>query len=140
MDDLRERFLRNVRFASGGMGNPDAFEGPMPEYFGGRAQQENIKGLLGIGTSMGLGALAVPAPEAAPVLLPAAGLGAMGALGNLSDAAGYMDASNMWKNTGLPQRPSMDEGHMEDAIGRAAVGAGAGAVSPAVVRALMNRR
>jgi hypothetical protein len=118
MDDLREKFLRNVRFASGGMGNPDAFEGPLPEYFGGRAQQENIKGLLGLGTSMGLGALAVPAPEAAPVLLPAAGLGAMGALGNLSEAADYMDASNMWKNTGLPQQPDPNEAIRNALMGR----------------------
>jgi hypothetical protein len=87
----------------------DAFapphEGPLPEYFSKKGQVGDIKGLAALASSLGLGALAIPAPEAAPFLLPAAGIGAMGAFSELKDAGRMHDAADMWSNTGLPQRP-----------------------------------
>jgi hypothetical protein len=118
MDDLRERFLRNVRFASGGMGHPQEVEAPLPEYFSERGRAGDNRGLMELASSLGLGALAIPAPEAAPVLLPAAGLGAMGAFSRLNEAGKMHDAADMWSDTGLPQRPDPNEAIRNALMGR----------------------
>lgn len=85
--------------------NDRANSAPLPEYFSDKEGAGNVSGLLALLSSLGLGALAIPAPEAAPVLLPAAGLGAAGAIGQLNEAAEFGRGADMWRHTGLAQRP-----------------------------------
>jgi hypothetical protein len=106
MDDkLKGAFLRNVKAATGGMGNPGAFDGPLPEYFQGKSDVANNNALMKMATGFGFGGLGLVAPEALPITLPAAALSFTGAMGDTVEGHDMRSASDMWKNTGLPQRP-----------------------------------
>jgi hypothetical protein len=106
MDDkLKGAFLRNVKTATGGMGNPGAFDGPLPEYFQDKSNVANNNGLIKLLTGLGLGGAAVALPEASPLLGPGAGLSLAGAGMDLEEGGRMQEGADMWRSTGMPQRP-----------------------------------
>jgi hypothetical protein len=106
MDDkLKGAFLRNVKTATGGMGNPGAFDGPLPEYFQGKSDVAANNALLKMLTAGGMGAMAGAVPEASPLLAPGAGLSMLGAAGDLGHMGDMQEGADMWRSTGMPQRP-----------------------------------
>lgn len=150
--NLRNAFLRNVHgvtqdaYRPGGRAlygpepSGNYAEGPLPEYFA-EGERDDFNSALfsgGLATAATGGALA--APGLAPWLMPLAGLSGNVALAELLDSRDKGRAADMWSNTGMPQRPSLDDGHLEDAMRRGALGPGTGTASPAIVRALMHGR
>jgi hypothetical protein len=106
MDDkLKGAFLRNVKTATGGMGNPGAFDGPLPEYFQDKSDVAANNALLKMLTGAGMGGLIAAAPEAAIPLAAGSTLSFGGAIGDLGEMGNMQEGADMWRSTGMPQRP-----------------------------------
>jgi hypothetical protein len=111
MDDgwkkLRGAFGRNVSNVNrGAFGSPETpSEAPLPEYFQDQADTSANNALLKMLAAAGMGGLAYAAPPAAPWLAGGAGLSLLGASSDLGEMGDNLEGANMWRSTGLPQRP-----------------------------------
>jgi hypothetical protein len=80
-------------------------QGPMPEYFAQREQDDLTAAKIAATlAALGVGGAAV-APELAPGLLPWAGANSMVGATEYADSKDMGRGADMWSNTGLPQRP-----------------------------------